>query len=166
MTTQENMIAIEVYKDEYQAQVIELILDIQQNEFKVPITINDQPDLLDVKNFYCKNNGNFWVAKNGDEIIGTVALIDTGNHQSALRKMFLKTAWRGKEFGIGQQLLDVLISWCKEKTINEIYLGTRDQLEAAMRFYLRNGFTEVAVDTLPESFPRMAVDNRFFKLVI
>ena len=37
MTTQENMIAIEVYKDEYQAQVIELILDIQQNEFKVPI---------------------------------------------------------------------------------------------------------------------------------
>ncbi len=34
-------------------------LHIQQNEFKVPITINEQPDLMDIENFYQKD-GNFW----------------------------------------------------------------------------------------------------------
>ncbi len=39
------MIKIEPYKKIYQAEATELILDIQQNEFKVPISLKDQPDL-------------------------------------------------------------------------------------------------------------------------
>lgn len=158
------MIQIIPYQKADEQQVIDLILDIQQNEFQVPITINEQQDLLDVKNFYCKKNGNFWVAKIKDEVIGTIGLIDISNGKSALRKMFLKATYRGKEFGIGQKLLDVLIEWCMEKGIDEIYLGTRDQLTAAIKFYLRNGFLEVEKTMLPQSFPVMEVDNRFFIL--
>src|ERR1700733_770428 len=129
---------ITLYSREYQQPVIDLILNIQQNEFGVPVTIADQPDLLNIENFYCKGNGNFWIAANNKNLIGTIALIDIGNRQSALRKMFVRKEYRGKDKGIGQQLLDHVINWCKQKGIDEIYLGTFDKLQAAQRFYLKN----------------------------
>lgn len=155
---------IEVYRKEYEQAVIDLILHIQQNEFAVPVTIADQPDLLDVKNFYCKGKGNFWIATENDQLVGTIALIDIGNGQSALRKMFVHEAWRGKEKATGQRLLDHVVDWCRRNEINEIYLGTFHKLQAAQRFYLRNRFVEVAKQSLPASFPLMQVDNMFFKL--
>ena len=157
---------IEVYRQEYEQQVIDLILNIQQNEFGVPVTIADQPDLLNVKNFYCKGLGNFWIATEGHELIGSIALIDIGNRQSALRKMFVHKDHRGKEKRTGQLLLDYVVDWCRQKGIDEIYLGTFDKLQAAQRFYLRNGFVEVEKKSLPASFPLMQVDNMFFKLVL
>ncbi len=157
---------IEVYKKEYSAEVIDLILNIQQNEFGVPVTLADQPDLLNVENFYCRDNGNFWIATENGKLIGTIALIDIGNRQSALRKMFVHKDYRGKETGAGQQLLDYVINWCKQKGIDEIYLGTFDKLKAAQRFYLKNRFIEVEKQMLPPAFPIMQVDNMFFKLRI
>jgi hypothetical protein len=44
-----------------------------------------------------------------------------------------------------------------------VYLGTIDRLRAALRFYAKNGFVEVQKESLPASFPRMAVDTRFFR---
>ena len=157
---------IETYQEKYKDGIVQLILNIQQNEFNVPVTINDQPDLLNIKDVYCRKGGNFWVAVENERIIGTIALIDMGNGQAALRKMFVHAAYRGKEKGIGQLLLNTLISWCRQKDINEVYLGTVEQLHAAKRFYLRNGFVKVEKDTLPETFPLMPVDTEFFKLII
>jgi GNAT superfamily N-acetyltransferase len=157
---------ITVYTKEFEQQVIEFILNIQQNEFGVPVTIADQPDLLDVENFYCKGKGNFWIATDNKKLIGSIALIDTGNRQSALRKMFVHKDYRGKDKGMGQQLLDHVIGWCRQKGIDEIYLGTFDKLLAAQKFYLKNGFVEVEKQSLPASFPLMQVDNMFFKLRI
>jgi len=154
---------IAVYSKQYEQAVIDLILDIQQNEFRVPVTIHDQPDLLNVEGFYCRDSGNFWIATDKGQLVGTIALIDIGNHQSALRKMFVRKDYRGKEKGLGQVLLDHVLNWCQEKNICEIYLGTFDKLAAARRFYLKNGFVEIAAETLPGNFPRMNVDNMFFK---
>jgi len=157
---------IEVYRKEYEQQVIDFILNIQQNEFDVPVTIADQPDLLNVEDFYCRGKGNFWIAMDNKKLIGSIALIDMGNRQSALRKMFVHAAYRGKHKGVGQQLLDHVIGWCKQKDMDEIYLGTFDKLVAAQRFYLKNGFVAVEKQSLPASFPLMQVDNMFFKLVV
>jgi N-acetylglutamate synthase-like GNAT family acetyltransferase len=157
---------IETYQEKYKDGIVQLILNIQQNEFNVPVTINDQPDLLNIKDVYCRKGGNFWVAVEKEQIIGTIALIDMGNGQAALRKMFVQAAYRGKEKGIGQLLLNKLIGWCRQKGINEVYLGTVEQLHAAKRFYERNGFVKVEKDMLPETFPLMPVDTEFFKLII
>lgn len=157
---------IETYNIKYQQQVIDFILNIQQNEFNVAVTAKDQPDLLDVENFYCTNNGNFWIAFDDEKLIGTIALIDIGNNQSCLRKMFVHKDYRGKEKGIGQALLDELIAWCKLKNIDAIYLGTIDNMYAAHKFYSKNGFIEIDKTLLAQSFPVMKVDNKFFKLAI
>lgn len=157
---------IDIYKNADQQKVIDLILNIQQNEFKVPVTIKDQPDLLDVENFYQQKKGNFWVVMEEELLIGTIALIDINNNQACLRKMFVHKDWRGKEKGVGQFLLDTLIEWCRQKKINEIYLGTLDRLLAARKFYQKNGFIQIPKSGLPENFPVMEVDNLFFKLII
>ena len=157
---------IETYQEKYKAEIAQLILNIQQNEFNVPVTISDQPDLLDIENFYFRKDGNFWVAVENERVIGTIALIDMGNRQSALRKMFVHKDYRGKEKGIGQLLLNTLIGWCRQKDINEVYLGTVEQLHAAKRVYMKNGFVKVDKATLPETFPLMPVDTEFFKLII
>jgi putative acetyltransferase len=157
---------IESYSEKYKEDIAALILNIQNNEFNVPVTLNDQQDLLDIENFYCKNNGGFWLAIENEKLIGTIALIDIGGGQAALRKMFVHAGYRGKEKAIGQSLLNYLIEWCNQKCITEIYLGTVEQLYAAKRFYIKNGFEKIEKNRLPKNFPLMQVDTEFFKLQI
>jgi N-acetylglutamate synthase-like GNAT family acetyltransferase len=142
-----------------------LILPIQQIEFNVPITLNDQQDLLDIPNFYQKEKGNFWIALYEQKVVGTTALIDIQNQQICLRKMFVKAEFRGAEYTIAQKLLDIAIDWCQKNNVNEIYLGTRTALYAARRFYEKNGFIEVEKKDLPKNFPIMVVDDRFYALL-
>lgn len=157
------MITIEPFENQDTNQIVDLILNIQQNEFQVPITINEQPDLLNIPTFYQQRKGNFWVAKYEGQVVGTIALIDCGESIGVIRKMFVKKEFRGKEFGIAQRLLDLLLSVAKEAEMNNIYLGTIERLQAAIRFYERNGFTLIAKENLPSVFPIMKVDTHFFE---
>lgn len=157
-------IQLSVYQHQYRAQIIELILKIQQEEFEISISLDDQPDLQNISDFYQKENGNFWIALDGDKVIGTIAAIDIGNCRLALRKMFVAANYRGKHVGTGNQLLYSLLSWAKAKDIQEIYLGTTGKFKAAHRFYEKNGFIEINKSDLPATFPLMQVDTKFYKL--
>ncbi|HTH83752.1 MAG TPA: GNAT family N-acetyltransferase [Mucilaginibacter sp.] len=150
--------------NEYCDEVIDLILTIQQKEFNLTITIDAQPDLRDINTNYHQGGGNFWGAFVGDELVGTIALINSGRHMGTIRKMFVKKEYRGKELGIAQQLLEILLQYCRDKGLSDVYLGTVHQLKAAHRFYERNGFTPIAVHELPAYFPRMLTDNMFYYL--
>ena len=159
-------ITIETYTDNHKKEVADLILQIQKYEFNIPITLEQQPDLNQVPSYYQTNNGNFWIAKNENQIIGTISLLDIGNHQGALRKMFVQQNFRGKEYAIGQKLLDTLIKWARVKGFTEIFLGTTEKFTRAQRFYIKNGFEEVEKQELPESFPVMKVDNKFYRIPV
>jgi len=50
-----------------------------------------------------------------------------------------------------------------ERQLRAIFLGTIERLVAARRFYLRNGFVEIAKADLPKNFPLMAVDTLFYQ---
>jgi N-acetylglutamate synthase-like GNAT family acetyltransferase len=157
--------SIAVYTDNYKQSIIDLILPIQTEEFKVAIKAGDQPDLQDIPGYYQHGAGNFWVAIIDNIVIGTIALSDIGNQQGALRKMFVHKDYRGKDYGVAQALLNTLLSWAKEKELQEIFLGTTDKFHAAHRFYEKNHFQRVPVDSLPPDFSRMAVDSIFYKYI-
>jgi N-acetylglutamate synthase-like GNAT family acetyltransferase len=161
-----NKIDILTYIDTYKAEVADLILNIQTNEFGIPITLDRQPDLIDIPRFYQINKGNFWVAKHDRKILGTIALLDIGNNKGALRKMFVAKEYRGKEFGAGQKLLNCLFDWARQKKITEIFLGTTEKFTRAQRFYEKNGFTEIQKYELPKEFPVMDVDVKFYKIPV
>lgn len=147
-------------------QLIALILPIQQMEFNIPVTLKDQPDLLAIEANYHASGGNFWGALYDGELIGSIGLIATGHQAGAIRKMFVKKEFRGKTYGIAQQLLLKLIEYSKEQEITDLYLGTVDRLQAAKRFYERNGFQKINKADLPFYFPIMAADNVFYHLTL
>lgn len=146
--------------------VVDLILPIQQGEFGVPVTLQDQPDLLEIPAFYQIEGGGFWVAEAEGRIIGSIALKTFSNSQGALRKMFVAAPWRGKQMGVAQALLQTLLAHANKTGTEEIILGTVEILRAARRFYEKNGFVRVALEDLPPAYPRMAVDTLFYRLKV
>ena len=157
------MIEIVPFAAPYLEGVGTLIVGIQRDEFQIPITLDDQPDLRDIPAFYQQGAGNFWVAVSKNEVVGTVALLDLGNHQAALRKMFVHASYRGPGHGVSARLLDTLLEWSRTRGVKHIYLGTTEKFLAAHRFYERNAFRRVVPDELPANFPKMAVDSRFYR---
>ncbi|MBL7818300.1 MAG: GNAT family N-acetyltransferase [Saprospiraceae bacterium] len=158
------MINIKTYEPKYGDPVVALILNIQQNEFQVPVTLADQPDLLAIDSFYQQRNGEFWVAVNEqDEVVGTIALIDNGEIFGTIRKMFVRADYRGKERGVAASLFKHLEQKAIENQMIALYLGTVDRLKASHRFYEKNGFSQIPKQDLPHNYPLMQVDTMFFK---
>ena len=156
-------IVIKEYDDQYKDEVISLILDIQQREFGIPISREDQPDLSDITNFYQTHNGNFWLALDRDGVVGTISLLDIGHDQGALRKLFVQAPYRGRPHKTGQLLLQRLMDWARQKAMRQIYLGTTAKFLAAHRFYEKNGFASIVKGDLPAAFPLMKVDTKFYQ---
>lgn len=159
-------VRIRAYASHDAEAIAAVILPIQQGEFGIPITFEDQPDLRDIEAFYQRGGGNFWVAEVDGKVVGTIALRDIGNHEAALRKMFVAAPFRGSAHGIAQRLLSELLAWAGRHGIVRVYLGTTAKFLAAHRFYEKHGFTEIAQSSLPASFPVMAVDSRFYVIAL
>lgn len=159
-------VQIQPYSAQFQDDVLNLIVTIQQKEFGINITAADQPDLMDIEGFYQQNRGNFWVAVHEQQVVGTISLLDIGEEKAALRKMFVKKEKRGKILDIASRLLNTLLEWSRSNRIHTIYLGTTPQFLAAHRFYEKNGFTRIEKKELPERFPVMIVDTRFYRLTL
>lgn len=143
-------------------KILDLILPIQQLEFKVGLTLEGQPDLLDIELHYQKKGGVFWGAWFGEELIGTIALIPISEESGALRKMFVKKEFRGKGLAVAQSLLDTLTTHCGNNKISKLYLGTTDVLKAAHRFYERNGFQWIDRQSLPSHYPVMMGESIYY----
>jgi N-acetylglutamate synthase-like GNAT family acetyltransferase len=163
MTSNATTISVSPFTPADRDGVARLIVGIQRGEFGIPSTYDDQPDLKDIPGFYQTGNGNFWIARDGAAIVGTISLKDIGNAQVALRKMFVDPAYRGRAHGVAQKLLDTSIAWAREHGVHDIFLGTTAKFLAAHRFYEKNGFAEIDPSALPTAFRRMAVDTKFYR---
>ena len=159
-----NDVVIQEYVINHQEELIQMILTIQQREFSIAITRDDQPDLTSIPQYYQQGIGNFWVALHGTTVVGSVGLIDIGNQQVALRKMFVNAQFRGPQYAVAKSLLAVVLEWATQKGIQTIFLGTTDKFLAAHRFYEKQGFEKVARADLPPTFPVMLVDTVFYRL--
>lgn len=160
------MYQIKSYQAQHLDDVAQLIVPIQREEFGIAISLEDQPDLNAIPNFYQHGTGNFWVAEAAGRVVGTIALLDIGDGQAALRKMFVARDYRGKELGLAAALLQTLLTWARSHAIEVIFLGTTDKFIAAHRFYEKHGFIEIAKSDLPISFPVMAIDSKFYRYCV
>lgn len=152
-----------------QQGVVALISGIQRGEFALSITPQDQPDLMDIDGFYRPGVGEFWVAEAAGfegTVVGCIALLDIGNSQAALRKMFVDADWRGAERGVARALLSTLLEHARSSGVAEIFLGTTTRFLAAHRFYEKHGFSRIEKGDLPPAFPVMAVDSVFYRLAL
>lgn len=143
----ESKMQIITYNEKYKNQIIELILNIQNNEAKINLSIEEQPDLLDIYSCYEKNGGEFWIAVEQDEVIGTIALMNKGNANSVLKKFFVRQDWRNKKIGL--ELYKKLLEYANNNNIKKILLDTPSVAKASHKFYEKAGFKRIDKNELP-----------------
>ena len=150
------------YRARYHDELVQMIGNIQREEFHIPITIDGQPDLQNIESFY-QEQGNFWVALCEGHVVGSIGVRRLDGTNAALRKMFVDARYRGKEKGVSAKLLRQLLRWARQQGIGIVYLGTTSRFLAAHRFYEKNGFQQIGKEDLPADFPVMDVDNTFYR---
>ena len=159
------MIEIRDYDARFEDAVVELVVGIQRGEFGIDISEEDQPDLRSIPSFYQRGAGNFWIALDGERLIGTLALLEIGERRAAIRKMFVSKPYRGSS-GTASRLLGALFERARAQGLEEIFLGTTVHYHAAHRFYEKHGFTRIEKTELPASFPVMEVDTLFYWIAV
>jgi N-acetylglutamate synthase-like GNAT family acetyltransferase len=160
-------ISIETYCDIYQKQVENLVLGIQNDEFLLGLTAQDQPDLPNIGEFY--KNGRFWVALNEqNQVVGTIGLEPLNKNQAALRKMFLDKAVRGnKDLNLAQNLFETLLAFAQQRGFQELWLDTPPPAKAAHRFYERNGFELMLSESVPSTYKVPLInDLKIYRLTL
>ena len=56
-------ISIDSFRPGDEGEIVDLILSIQREEFGMAISLQDQPDLSSIAEFYQTGAGGFWVAR-------------------------------------------------------------------------------------------------------
>ena len=96
----------------------------------------DQPEV-----HILPNDGQVFFARLDDEIVGCVALINTGNKSYELAKMAVSPTVQGK--GIGRKLCLAAIDYARNQGAETIWLESNRKLTPALTMYASVGFCEV-----------------------
>ena len=150
------------YTNDYDWQVKDLILNIQNDEAKINLTIEEQPDLLDIKTYYFDNGGKFWLAVEDNELIGTIALMNKGNGNGALKKFFVRQDRRSRKVGLA--LYKVLYEYALENDYKTILLDTPSVASASHAFYEKSGFVRIKKSQLPFEYDYPDRDSYLYLL--
>lgn len=126
------------FEEKYKDKVIDFWIDICVNEFG----FHEWAD--DIKNMdndtYKNDNGNFWIAIDNDEVVGTISLKNIGNHEAILKGMYVKKEYRKNK--IASRLMNTLLDFAKQNEYKKIELDTYEKFQDAIRFYKKYGFIE------------------------
>lgn len=141
---------IEIYSGKYDDEIIELILGIQNNESKINLSLEEQPDLKDIKKNYQDKGGDFWIALEDGRVIGTIGLMLKDNNCAIMKKFFVNSAFRSKKVGLALYLK--LLEYAKEHNVKHIILDTPSVAVQSHKFYEKAGFYKIDSTELPVEY--------------
>lgn len=141
---------IETYCGKHDDEIISLILDIQNNEAKINLSLQEQPDLLDIGKSYQQNGGEFWLALSEGKVIGTIGLMLKEQNCAVMKKFFVKKEYRSQKIGLA--LYKELLKFAMKKDIRHIILDTPSVAHESHKFYENAGFEKIDVTELPISY--------------
>jgi ribosomal protein S18 acetylase RimI-like enzyme len=113
---------------------------------------------------YLSGRGGFWIAHDGDELVGCVALRpldELGPRAGEVKRLYVRPAYR--RAGAALLLMDALEAYARFNGYDALYLDTKDDLHAAIVFYERRGYERIArYNDNPQAtiFMRRALDAR------
>ncbi|HET9744976.1 MAG TPA: GNAT family N-acetyltransferase [Chitinophagaceae bacterium] len=91
--------------------------------------------------------GFIWLAKAGDEIVGSAALMNEGHGIFELAKMSVTKDWQGK--GISKMLIEACLEKAKKIGVKKLTLFSNHQLLTALKLYEKYGFKNVEFKDSP-----------------
>lgn len=155
---------IRTYLEQDRDQIIDLVLGCQNDGTRPLLTVDDQPELLHIREEYLEKGGNFWVAEEQGRIIGCIGLMLFDHGIGVLKKFFVASPYRGAPHHLGQQLYRQLLAFAKEKQVRTILLDTPKNTRRAHRFYQKAGFYPIEQEELPIQYHYPYADSDFFRL--
>lgn len=158
------MIEIEKYSARDTDEIIALVLHCQNDGTRPLVSVEDQPELLRIKEEYIDNGGSFWVAKENGKVAGSIGLMNKGNGLCILKKFFVYEPYRGKPHNLGQHLYAVFLDFAKTHGFSKIILDTPKNTDRAHRFYEKSGFRKIEKEELPVQYDYPYDDSDFFCL--
>lgn len=99
-----------------------------------------------------------WIAEDGGNVVGSVALRDLGNGAVELKRMYLRADARGR--GLGRQLLVTALDWARANEKRTVRLDTSERMVAAQRLYEAHGFERVPGDAPRQGQCRLLYELR------
>lgn len=158
------MIEIGKYSEGDRDEIIALVLHCQNDGTRPTVSVEDQPELLRIKEEYMDNGGNFWVAKENGTVAGTIGLMNKGNGLCILKKFFVYEPYRGKPHHLGRRLYAVFLDFAKANGFSKVILDTPKNTERAHLFYEKSGFRRMEKEELPVEYDYPYDDSHFFYL--
>lgn len=156
------MVEIRRYDDRYKASVIDLVLDIQNCEAKIGLSLEEQPDLNDIPTYYQDLSGDFCVAINDGSVVGTIGLMRLNEDWAVLKKFFVRSDYRSRKVGLS--LYNKLLSFAKERGFKHIILNTPSVATKSHSFYRRAGFKNIGKNVLKVPYQYPDRDSLLFQL--
>ena len=153
---------IETYSGKFDSEIISLILSIQNDEAKIGLSLQEQPDLLDIHRSYQQPGGEFWIALADGRVIGTIGLMLKENHCAILKKFFVKKEFRSQKVGLA--LYNELLRYAAGKGVRHILLDTPAVAHASHRFYEKAGFYKITAAELPVPYAYPDRDSILYRL--
>lgn len=158
------MIEIKTYSETDQAEIIALVLHCQNDGTRPFVTIDNQPDLLQIKEKYIDGGGNFWVAKEDNKVIGCIGLMNYGNGVSVVKKFFVYESYRSAPHHLGTKLYGSLLRFAVNHGVRQLVLDTPKNTVRAHKFYEKAGFKQIEKEQLPVAYNPPYEDSDFFCL--
>lgn len=158
------MVEIHTYSESDREEVINLVLHCQNDGTRPYVTVEDQPELLHIKEKYMAGGGNFWVAKENGKVAGSIGLMKFNNGIAILKKFFVYEAYRGTPHHLGSKLYAVLLDYAKTSGVEKLILDTPKNTDRAHDFYKKAGFTQIEKEEIPIIYDYPYDDSDFFCL--
>jgi len=83
--------------------------------------------------YFSPDNDRIWLAQTNDHIIGSIAIVGHSKVEAQLRWFFVHPKYRG--IGIGRELLNEALHFCKERKYRTVFLWTTSELSTAQHLY-------------------------------
>lgn len=112
--------------------------------------LRESHDMLILDNphkYVLDNGGIIYLARIGEEIVGTAGLMKTGEGEYELIKMAVAENWQGR--GISKLLMDKCMETARDWKAKKICLFSNSQLQRAIKIYEKYGFRHVPVVDAP-----------------
>lgn len=105
---------------------------------------HDEEVLGKPEKYIIEPGGNIFFVKEGEQIIGTVALMKMQEGVFELTKMAVTPQSQGKK--IGQKLMEHTLDYARKQGWKKLIIYSNRKLENAIYIYKKYGFTEIPIE--------------------
>ncbi|QWD90759.1 GNAT family N-acetyltransferase [Polynucleobacter sp. MWH-Braz-FAM2G] len=103
---------------------------------------NIDDEFANLEKKYSGKNGNFYLAKLNNEVVGCIGTRKHSNEECEIKRLFVCDGGKGN--GIGKLLINTATTEARKQNYKAMLLDTLPKMSAALKLYKEMGFVETS----------------------